>query len=495
MYEAKYKKYITKSTSRFAEKEEISAALKPIRDPGGRYSAGVPLECNGDTILVDATDNHTIGIGPSGCKKSRTAVFTTALSVISAGESAVINDPKGEIYRRTAALAKKKRAVIKVLNFRKPSFSHHWNPLMPAYHYAKAENNDAAIECLAEFVGSIVAPGLKNTNDRYWQDSAREFLLSVCLLLIATENPKMINIHNLIPFCYEDSYPALKAVLRQMDDSHPAAAGLHAVVDLAAERTRSCVYGSLLAMLGPFLQNEGLQEMLSGDTFDLADIAKKQVIVYLIYPDEKQSMDFLVNMFLTQCYEVLINCAAEAENDRLPIRCNFILDEFSNLTPIERFSNRISEARSKNIRYFLFVQSYGQLKEKYGDEADSILANCNNWLCWSSKDVSFLKTVSAICGNEIDFNGIEHPLIAPSEMQLLKKLSQGAEVLVLRQGLYPYVAFLPDVDYIKQFRNLPAAGKPLYMESCSNRLFDVDEWVKMLGTGEIPMPYPKNGAA
>lgn len=66
---------------------------------------------------------------------------------------------------------------------------------------------------------------------------------------------------------------------------------------------------------------------------------------------------------------------------------------------------------------------------------------------------------------------------------------------MLRQGLYPYVAFLPDVDYIKQFRNLPAAGKPLYMESCSNRLFDVDEWVKMLGTGEIPMPYPKNGAA
>ena len=496
MYESKYRKYITKNNSRFAEQEEIADGLTPLVDASGVYTAGVPLGRSRDTILVDGGDGHTVAIGPTGCKKTRTAAFTTALSVISAGESAVINDPKCEIYRRTAALAKKKKAIVKVLNFRKPSRSHHWNPLMPAYHYAKAGNNDAAIECLAEFAGSVIAPGLKNTNDRYWQDVSREFLISVCLLLLATENPEMINMHNLIPFCYESSYPALKAVLEQMDDSHPAAAGLHAVVDLEAERTRSCIYGSLLAMLGPFIQNKGLQDMLSGDTFDLTDIARKQVIVYLIYPDEKSSMDFLVNMFLTQCYEVLINCASETADDRLPIRCNFILDEFSNITPIERFSNRISESRGKNIRFFLFLQSYDQLRTKYGDEANAILANCNNWLCWSSKDVSFVKNeISPICGNEIDFNGIEHPLIGPVEMQFLKKSLDSAEVLVLRQGKHPYITSLPDVDYIEQFRTIPALNIIGHIEHCPCRLFDVDGWIKLLTDGEIPMPYPKKDVA
>lgn len=494
MYEAKYRKYITKSSSRFAEQNEIASGLEPMELPSGRCAAGIPLGTHEGEILVDSSDNHTIGIGPSGCKKSRTAVFTTALSVIRAGESAVINDPKGEIYKRTASAARKKRATIKVLNFRKPSYSHHWNPLMQAYKLIKGGKEDEATECISEFSHAVISPALKNTNDRYWQDSARLFLNSIIFLLLATEKPEMINVKNVIPFCYESSYPALKAVLQRMDDAHPAAAGLHAVVDLNAEKTRSCIYGSLVAMMNPFLQNQGLQNMLSGDTFDLECIAKKQTIVYIVYPDEKESMNFLVNMFLTQCYEVLVNLAAGTVEDRLPIRCNFILDEFSNLTPISKFANRISEARSKNIRYFLFVQSYGQLKEKYGDEADSILANCNNWLCWSSKDVAFLQTVSDLCGKEVDYNGIEHPLITAFDMQHLQKRAEGAEALVLRQGKHPYIAFLPDIDYIEAFQNLEMSRQPYYLEECKSTAFNVEQWVQMLDDGVIPIPYSKKAS-
>ena len=493
MYEAKYRKYITKSSSRFAEQDEITEDLQTISTSTRNCAAGVPLAAYQGKILVDSSDNHTIGIGPSGCKKSRTAVFTTALSVIHAGESAVINDPKGEIYKRTAPLARKKHAIIKVLNFRKPCYSHHWNPLMQAYKYLKGGKEDEAAQCISEFTHAIVSPALENTNDRYWQDSARLFLNALIFLLMATDKPEMIHIKNLIPFCYESSYPALKAVLQRMDDAHPAAAGLHAVVDLSAEKTRSCIYGSLIAMMNPFLQNKSLQNMLSGDTFDVESIAQRQTIVYVVYPDEKESMNFLVNMFLTQCYEVLVNFAAGTADDRLPIRCTFILDEFSNLTPISKFANRISEARSKNIRYCLFVQSYGQLKEKYEDEADSILANCNNWLCWSSKDVSFLKTVSEICGKEVDYNGIEHPLIDAFEMQHLQKKPEGAEVLVLRQGKFPYVAFLPDIDYVEEFKQYGVAGHPYYMEECKTTTFNVDQWVQMLDDGIIPIPYPKKG--
>ena len=494
MFEAKYRRFITKSSARFAEPEEICSGLEALGKDDAAPPAGVPLYARGKTVFVDTSDNHTVGIGPSGCKKSRTAVFTTAFSVIASGESAVINDPKGEIYRRTAWLAKKKEAYIKVLNFRKPSLSHHWNPLIQAFNYLKAGKEDEAIQCVAEFSHAITSPALENTNDRYWQDTARMFLVSLILILLATNNREMVNVQNLIPFCFEESYPALKAVLQRMNSSHPAAAGLHAVIDLDAEKTRSCVYSSLVAMMNPFMQNRGLQEMLSGDTFDVETIAKKQTIVYVIYPDEKESMNFLVNMFLTQCYEVLVNHAADRPDDRLPVRCNFILDEFSNLTPISRFSNRIAEARSKNIRYFIFIQSYGQLKEKYGNEADSILANCNNWLCWSSKDVEFLRTVSAMCGTQYDYNGVARPLIDAFEMQHLQKRNEGAEVLVLRQGLFPYVTFLPDIDYMEEYQNAPVSPYPYYAENASVKLFDIDGWIKMLDDGVIPIPYPKKMA-
>lgn len=105
--------------------------------------------------------------------------------------------------------------------------------------------------------------------------------------------------------------------------------------------------------------------MLSDSSFEIENIGKKPTLVYVVYPDEKNSLNFLVNLFFTQCYETLVSYAHGCSGDKLPVRVNFIIDEFSNLTKIDNFSNRISEARSKNIRYFLFLQSYGQLKQKY----------------------------------------------------------------------------------------------------------------------------------
>lgn len=494
MYEAKYRRYITKSQTRFAEEHEIRPLLSAVNSSDHAAAAGVPLFYDNGTLYVDNSDGHTLVIGPTGCKKSRTTVFSTVASIIAAGESAIINDPKGEIYRNTAYKAKEKGMNVFLLNFRNPSKSHSWNPLAQSYKFQKQGKEDEALQCLNDFAECIVAPALKKTTDQYWGTTSKQFLVSLALLLMDSVPSPYFNLTNLIQLCYAENEGYLKNMLGKIDQTSTAAFGLHTVLDLDAEKTKSCIYSTLLSTMSPLVQNKGLLKMLSGNSFDIESICLSPTLIYVVYPDEKDSLNFAVNLFYTQCYETFIAYAAGYPNDKLPIRVNFVLDEFSNLMPISNFDNRISEARSKNIRYFLFLQSYGQLKQKYVECADTILSNCNNWICFSSKDMEFLRKVSDICGREVDYNGIEHDLISPFEMQHLIKKDEAVEVLILKQGLHPFITELPDFSCVDIFKDYKYTSLDSIDMNSNGKFLSFNEWISKINSGDFRFPYALQAA-
>ncbi len=493
MYESKYKRYITKSQSRFAEREEILKNAVPFSKGRSKIkNAGVPVYYASGKLYVDNSDSHSIIIGPTGCKKTRTTVFSTVGSIIESGESAVINDPKGEIYRKTAGRAEKLGAKVYVLNLRKPGTSHCWNPMAQAYRY-NAEGKEAeAVQSINDFVDSVCAPSEECTDDRYWIDAAKTYLTALALSLMVSVPMDHFNIKNLIQLCLEENRHYLKSMLEDMDPHSTAAFGLHTVLDLEADRTRSCIFGTLFAALSPFTQNTILQNMLCDSTFDITKLGDRQTVIYIIYPDERRNLSFLVNAFFTQCYETLIVTASDRDRERLPVRVNFVLDEFSNLPAIPNFDNRISEARSRNIRYILCIQSYNQLKQKYRDCAETILSNCSNWLCFSSKEIEFLSKISAVCGKEVDYNGIEHDLVSPFDMQHLVKEKEYAEVLIVRQGEYPYVAKLPDIDCIEPFASYEDTKLTDIKVENNGKFMSFRQWVAGINAGRFNFPYRKN---
>lgn len=56
----------------------------------------------------------------------------------------------------------------------------------------------------------------------------------------------------------------------------------------------------------------------------------------------------------------------------------FCLDEFGNMPSIEGMANIITVCLGRNVRFNLVIQAYAQLKNKYGDDADTIDGNCGN---------------------------------------------------------------------------------------------------------------------
>lgn len=494
MYEARYARYFTQSEARFAEAEEIKAAARQISAKSRQKQAGIPLYYEDSSYYVDDSDNHTIVVGPTGCKKSRVTVFPTVRSIIAAGESAVINDPKLEIFHKTAAAAKAAGAQVYVLNFRKPGLSHGWNPLRQPYRFHEAGMEDEAQQALADFAASVVAPALEKTVERYWSDATQAVIKGVSMMYMDSVPTNCFHLKNIIPFCYEEQFQLLKKIAAGMDPLSPATFNLKCITDLEAEKTKSCIYSTLLSILASFVQNRSLLQMLCTSSFDYEDLVDQQTLVYVSYPDERAALNSLVSLFFTQCYESLVTYASSFKNDCLPRRVNFVLDEFSNLTSLPGFATRISESRSKNIRYFLFVQSFSQLKEKYRECAETILANCSNWIVFSSKETDFLQKLSEICGHEVDYHGIEHPLISAYELQHLQKKEGSAELLVIKQGQYPYITTLPDCDYQTVFEEYPPAELPKIEVEHTGQTLSIDAWVRRVDRGikGFRFPYPIN---
>lgn len=52
------------------------------------------------------------------------------------------------------------------------------------------------------------------------------------------------------------------------------------------------------------------------------------------------------------------------EGGELPIRMNFILDEFANFTKIESFQAMLTVSRSRNCRFVLALQSFRTIRRK-----------------------------------------------------------------------------------------------------------------------------------
>ena len=187
-----------------------------------------------------------------------------------------------------------------------------------------------------------------------------------------------------------------------------------------------------------------LLNMLSHNDIDYDSITEKPTAIFLIVPDEKTGYHSLISLFVKQSYEYLVYKAQQeiACGKNLKYRVNYILDEFSSLPTINDFPAMITAARSRNIRFNLFLQSKHQLNLRYNEEANTIMANCENWIFLTSREIVFLREVSELCG-ELTNSQSKH-LLTTSELQRLDKSS--GEALVLHGRAKPFISRLADID-------------------------------------------------
>lgn len=461
-----------------------------------KQRAGLPIympRFRKKTLFVDANDNHSLLIGTTNSGKTVSVILQLIETVRMAGECAVINDPKGELYEYTAKQFSDDGYNVIKLNFVTPEASNAWAPLELAWSAWKEaylvycellqewKNEETslspqeksewleripepdyskAIEYLKDLANSLTYD--PNVKDPFWNDSARDCIIGMAAYLmeegikngdfsdgiinfkaikmglnyaeekLSKEQKKALNVRS------DNVLGALLEKSRRMDDT-----SYDYLMDYcsAAEQTRQSIKKVLATKMDILTMNEQTMRMTSYTDFDLKDLGQKKTVIYMIVHDEKKTYYPLVTIFLKQLYETIIH-SARGNEGRLPIPVNIILDEFGNCPPLKDVQSMLTAGRSRGVRFVLAVQDLSQLNDVYGKEvANTIKNNCSNTIYILGSQEETLKEFSALCGSRQVWLPSRkwyetRPLISVDRLQ---KLNWG-EVVIHRQRKSPFIA-------------------------------------------------------
>ena len=405
-------------------------------------AAGIPLINNGKEIWVDNGEYHNLVIGSTGSGKTQTIVKPMVNLLAKKGESMIITDPKGEIYKYAATALKERGYKIIVLNFREPAHGNAWNPLTLPYRYYKEGNVDKSTELLDDVALNILYDQSKKSNDSdFWEKSAADYFSGLALGLFYDAEEKEVNLNsiNYMSSVGEERYATSNYIKEYFNlkgqESSPYIFASNTIN--APNETKGGILSTFRQKIRLFSSRESLSEMLAYSDFNMQDIGREKTAVFMIIHDEKKTYHSLMTIFIKQCYETLIDVAQE-NGGKLPFRTNFILDEFANMPPLKDVDSMVSAARSRDIRFTFIIQNFAQLNDVYGKEvAEIIKGNCGNIVYLISTELAALEEISKMCGEvkskEKDKTA-STPLVTVSDLQKLKLF----QAIIIRLRMYPF---------------------------------------------------------
>lgn len=474
-----------KGYSRWAKASEVkkdeNVEKVIIKSQEAKY-AGIPLVNNGKEMWVDNGDYHNLVIGATGSGKTQCLVNPMVQSLVRKGESMILTDPKGELFRDHSEMLKSRGYKIIVLNFRNPEKGNAWNPLTLPYQLYKAGNTDKATELLDDVAQNILYDP-ENKNDPFWEKSAADFFSGLALGLFQDAKEEQINLNsinymstvgeeNFATSNYTKEYFTLKG-----EDSNAYVFASNTIN--APNETKGSILSVFRQKIRLFASREQLSEMLSYSDFNMRDIGTQKTAVFMIIHDEKTTYHALATIFLKQVYETLIAVAQEQPKGKLPFRTNFILDEFANMPPLKDVTTMVTAARSRAIRFTFIIQNFAQLNDVYGKEkAETIRSNCGNIIYLITTELAALEEISKLCGevkSKDKDKTASTPLITVSDLQKLKLF----EVVILRTRLNPFRTKLTPSYQIDWGVGGYGNGQLTEREKHSIELFDIKEFVKV----------------
>ncbi len=459
-YESDWRPYaFPKEKNGFTSKEELCERFSKVDFNQPLKAGGIPIISDGKEMVIDDRTIMSIIYGSTGSGKTRKLIVESIMSCILGGESMIIPDIKGELSKGVHSsiirgLLEQEHYNCIFIDFRE-MLSDGFNVLHIPYKLYKSGKKDEASQMISELVKGLASIYKNSKADPFWEQSAKPGLEAIILLLFEIcDDIKYINMHTVKTFTSETGARYLKDIVDMFDSENLILTKLRALLS-QPERTKASTLATIDTFIEPFLSSEKLSKMLSHSTFDVEDIYKKKTALFIILPDENDTYERICGFILQQINETLI-LEAYKNNGLLPRRVNFICDEFCNYR-IPNMSSNISASRSRNVRWIIVCQSKKQLQNSYGEDADTIIANCENIFFFNSTEPTLLSELSESVGiTYTTKDGIGKPIITVQDLKSLKKSWDCTEVFFTSRDIV-YISSLPDIaqyEYIQKFHKI-----------------------------------------
>ena len=339
-------------------------------------------------------------VGGSGSGKTR---FFCKPGIMSVNCSYLIVDPKGEMLRSTGYLLKDEGYDIKVFDLIHPRQSDGYNP----FTYIR---DDPDVLKLMDNLVKNTTPPKGASNDPFWE-KAEIALDSALMLYLLYEAPAEEQNFEMLMFMlecarvmeedeqYQSPLDLLFQTLEERDPSHIAVRE-YKVYKQAAGKTAKSILVTASVRLAAFIFPQ-YAAMMQTDEMDFPSLGERKRAIFCVIPVNDGSMNYLVSMLLTQCFQQLYLRADERYNGRLPVPVRVIQDEWANVAQPDSYPKVLATCRSYNIGINIIVQNIQSIKALYKDEWEGIIGNCDTLLfLGGGNEPTSLEFMSKLLGKE-----------------------------------------------------------------------------------------------
>lgn len=448
-------------------------ALQEARRAGLLRGKGCVIGQLSGRILATDDMRPTLVTGGTRSGKGRGHVVPSLLCWTA---SALVHDPKGELWRLTAGW----RATFSHALYFNPRNAHsaRWNPL------AEIRPGPAELAQVQRLVAILADPGGVRDDEAIWDKAASEILEAVILHVLYTADDAdktLLKVRELLADLDDAADVMIKTLHRRGPDGAPechpfirtACKGYAAMHD----RFRTSVQGTARSYL-KWLAGDDVERALSASDFALGDLmcASAPVSLYVqLAPADAAALKPLVRLLF---YAAAQSLTAEEKADLhgRPKRHQLLMmmDEFPLLGRVEFFEKSLRLMSGYGLKTMFVAQSLNDIVETYGAN-NTILDNCAVYTAFAALDPLTQDKVSRLTGtttevrvsrsspaglsaghSSVSRSEVERPLLEPGEIRSLPDDEQ----LVFAAGFKPLRVKKLRYDEREPFRSRAALPPP-----------------------------------
>lgn len=341
-----------------------------------------------------ALNHHIAVVGSSQSGKTFSVIIPSIMQAIRRGESIITTSPKGELYEKTAAIARANGYKVKVINLNPDQVENSDSIHFLKYAISNPSDTDEVVKDVLSFCQTIITNTRSEGEkvEKFFEDCALSLLQAIILYLVLSPDvpEKDKTLGNVYLKLTEWGVSGLLANIGHLPIQHPAKRAFRTFMDSSDTVRQSSVSG--LGLKLQILASNKVRNITDKDTVSLTAPGEEKCIYYIgMSVDEKETLKFLVSLYFSIQFQALIKLAKSKyarQGERLPVKVNFILDEFANCGTIPAMNDKLSVVRSYGIDIMIALQDINQLKNMYpqNDMWQTILSQCMTQILLKAND-------------------------------------------------------------------------------------------------------------
>ena len=169
--------------SRWATKNEVANITETLDPKSQITESGMPLGYDKNKINILKNSFHTVVFGSIGSGKTQTITLPLIRLSINAGESFIVNDSKGDLYKKMVKKLESEGYLVTLLDIDRPKYGDRFNPLIFPYQLYKDGEKDKSIELIEEIAHYLLYDKRNVDSDPFWENSTANLFTGLVLYL------------------------------------------------------------------------------------------------------------------------------------------------------------------------------------------------------------------------------------------------------------------------------------------------------------------------